>query len=109
MPFRVPDGGVEAGFLGFRSKILIPPGGFHGAFLAFFGWLGAMGAFLLLARVCEAPVPDPVEAPWEDLIPGSRAETGMAGIGMSPSNPGMGEMKLSKSCIQKLEYELLKK
>jgi hypothetical protein len=35
----------------------------------------------------------------EDLLPGSRAEFGMAGIGTSPSNAGMGEIKLSKSCI----------
>jgi hypothetical protein len=36
MPFQVPDGGVKAGALGFRSEILIPPRGFSGAFLAFF-------------------------------------------------------------------------
>jgi hypothetical protein len=67
-----------------------------------------MGAFHLLARVREAPAPDLVEGPWEDLTPGSQAETGMAGIGISPLNPRIGEVKLSKSCIQ-AKYEILRK
>jgi hypothetical protein len=32
-----------------------------------------------------------------------RLETRIAGIGMSPSNPWIGEMKLSKACIQILQ------
>jgi hypothetical protein len=36
MPFRVPDGGVEAGALGLGSEISILPRVFPGAFLAFF-------------------------------------------------------------------------
>jgi hypothetical protein len=36
MPFPVPYGGVKAGALGLESEILILPGGFPGAFLAFF-------------------------------------------------------------------------
>jgi hypothetical protein len=63
-----------------------------------------MGAFRLLARVREGPALDPIEGPWEDSTPGSRAETGMAGIRISLSNPGMDEVKLSKSCIQ-VKYE----
>jgi hypothetical protein len=31
---------------------------------------------------------------------GHRAEIGIARIGMSPSNPGMGKIKLSSACIQ---------
>jgi hypothetical protein len=31
---------------------------------------------------------------------GGWVETGIFGIGMSPSKPGMGELKLSKACIQ---------
>jgi hypothetical protein len=59
-----------------------------------------MSAFWLLARVHDVPAPDPVEGPSEDSTPGSRAETGMAGIKISPLNLGMGEVKLSKSYIQ---------
>jgi hypothetical protein len=59
-----------------------------------------MGAFRLLAQLREALAPDSVEGPWENPTLGSQAETGMAGIRMSPSNPRIGEIKLSKSCIQ---------
>jgi hypothetical protein len=41
--------------------------------------------------------------------PGQQAEMGIAGIGMSPSKPGMGEMKLSKSCIRTIKTSDLKK
>jgi hypothetical protein len=54
------------------------------------------------------PAPDPVEGSWEDSTPGSHVEIGIVGIGVSPSNPRMGEIKLSKSCIQP-ECEILKK
>jgi hypothetical protein len=67
-----------------------------------------MGALRLKAQVHEALALDPAEGPWEDSIPGSRAETGMAGIGISPSNPRVGEIKLSKSYIQP-KYENLRK
>jgi hypothetical protein len=46
---------------------------------------------------------DPVEGSSEDSAPGSQAEIEMAGIGMSPSNPKIGEMKLSYSCIQEIK------
>jgi hypothetical protein len=58
-----------------------------------------MGAFRLLARVLEAPTLDLVEGSSEDSTSGSWTEIRMAGIGMSPSNLEIGEMKLSKSYI----------
>jgi hypothetical protein len=45
MPFQFADGGVKAGCLGLGLEILIPPRSFLGVLLAFFGWLGARGAF----------------------------------------------------------------
>jgi hypothetical protein len=96
MPFRVPDGGVKAEVLGFGSEILIPPRGFMGAFLSIFWNLGSTGAFRLLAQ-------DLVERSWEDSALGSRADIGMAGIRMSPSNPGMDKIKLSMSYIQEIK------
>jgi hypothetical protein len=68
-----------------------------------------MGAFSLLARVLEAPALDSTEESSENSTPRSRADNRMAGIGMSPSNPWMGEMKLYRSEFKKLEYEILKK
>jgi hypothetical protein len=41
-----------------------------------------------------------VEGSLADSSPGDRAETEMVGIRTSPSKPGMGEIKLSKACIQ---------
>jgi hypothetical protein len=87
MPFRVPDGGVEAGAFGVGSEILIPPGDFP-------------EVFLLSAQVLKTPVLDPVEESSRHSVLGLWAEIGTAGIRMSPSNPGIDEMKLSKSCIQ---------
>jgi hypothetical protein len=46
---------------------------------------------------------DPAEGSSEDLAPGSRANIGMAGIGMSPSNLGIGEIMMSRSCIQEIK------
>jgi hypothetical protein len=46
---------------------------------------------------------DPTEGSSEDSVPGSWADIGMAGIGMSPSNPGMGEIMMSRSCIQEIK------
>jgi hypothetical protein len=55
--------------------------------------------FLLLAQVFEVLALAPVEESLMDSPLGSRAEIGMAGIRMSPSKPGRGEMKLSKASI----------
>jgi hypothetical protein len=46
---------------------------------------------------------DPVEGSSGDSLLGSQGEIGMAGIGTSPSNLGMGEIKLSKSYIQEIK------
>jgi hypothetical protein len=74
--------------------ILIPPEGFPVVFLAFLVGLGSIGAFRLQARVLEALALGPAEGSSEDSASGSRVDIRMAGIGMSPSNPGMGEIKL---------------
>jgi hypothetical protein len=83
--------------------ILIPPGGFPVVFLVFLRGLGSIGTFRLQARVLEPLALDPVEGSSEDSVPGSWADIGMVGIGMSISNAGMGEMKLSKSYIQEIK------
>jgi hypothetical protein len=72
-------------------------------FLAFFGGFGSSGAFRLQARVLEALALDLAEGSSKDSARGSRAKIGMAGIGISPSNPGIIKMKLSKSCIQEIK------
>jgi hypothetical protein len=79
------------------------------AFLAFFLGVGLAVAFHLLARVLDAPALDAVEGSSMALPPGERAEMGMAEIGMSPLKLGMGEIKLSKSCIRTIKTSDLKK
>jgi hypothetical protein len=79
------------------------------AFLAFFLGVGLAVAFHLLARVLDAPALDAAEGSSMALPPGERAEMGMAEIGMSPLKLGMGEMKLSKSCIRTIKTSDLKK
>jgi hypothetical protein len=83
--------------------ILIPPKGFLAAFLAFLLGFGSIGAFRLQAQVLEALALDLAEGSLEDSVLGSWAKIKTAGIEMSPSNPGIGEIKLSKSCIQKIK------
>jgi hypothetical protein len=56
--------------------------------------------FRLPAQVLEVLVLAPVDGSLVTSSLGGWAETGMAGIGMSPSKPGIGEMKLSSACIQ---------
>jgi hypothetical protein len=85
--------------VGLGSGILIRPRDFPEVFLAFFGGFGPIGAFRLLAQLPEAPALDPVEGFSEESTPGLRVKVGMAGIEITPSNAGMGEIKLSKSCI----------
>jgi hypothetical protein len=74
---------------------LIPPKGFRTAFLAFLGGFGSIDTFHLQARGLN-----PVKGSLEDSTPGLQAKIETAGIEMSPSNLGIGEIKLSKSCIQ---------
>jgi hypothetical protein len=82
--------------------ILIQPDGFPVIFLAFLGGFGSIGSFYLQAQVLEVLALDPAEESSEDSAPGSWAKTRMVGIRMSLSNPGIGDMKLSKSCIQEI-------
>jgi hypothetical protein len=81
------------------SLILIPLEDFPVAFLAFFYGVRLVVAFRLLARVFNVPALDPVEGPSMASLPGGRAKMGIVEIVISPSKPGMGEMKLSKSSI----------
>jgi hypothetical protein len=50
--------------------------------------------------VFYAPALAPIDGSLADSTLGDRVETGIVGIGMSPSNLGMGEIRLSKACIQ---------
>jgi hypothetical protein len=68
--------------------ILIPPVNLPVLVFAFFRVGGGAMALRLLALVLVDPT-SPL---------GVWAETGMAGIGISPSNSGIGEMKLSRAC-----------
>jgi hypothetical protein len=53
-----------------------------------------------VARVLEVLALDWAEGSSKDSMLGLRADIGMVGIKMSHSNLAMGEMKLSKFCIQ---------
>jgi hypothetical protein len=57
-------------------------------------------AFCLAAQLLNVPALASVEGSLSASPPGGRAETRIAGIRMSPSKLGMGEMKLSKAWIQ---------
>jgi hypothetical protein len=81
------------------SLILIPLEDFPVAFFTFFRGVRLAVAFHLPARVLEALALALTDGSLVDSPPGHRAKIGIAGIGMSPSNPGMGEIKLSKAYI----------
>jgi hypothetical protein len=83
--------------------ILISPKGFLAVFLALLEGFGSIDAFRLQARVLEVLALDPAEGSSKDSAPGSQAKFWMARIGMSPPNLGIGEIKLSKSCIQEIK------
>jgi hypothetical protein len=89
--------------LGEGSLILILPEDFPMTFLAFFGGVRLVVGFHLPARVFEALALAPVDGSLTDSSPGGQAENGTAGIRISPSKPVMGEIKLSKACIQTKE------
>jgi hypothetical protein len=57
-------------------------------------------AFCLAAQLLNVLALASVEGSLSASPPRGWAETGIAGIRMSPSKPGMGEMKLSKAWIQ---------
>jgi hypothetical protein len=86
--------------LGVGSLILIPLEDFPAAFLAFFWGVGLAVAFCLPTWVLEASTLAPVDGSLVDSPLGDRAKTRMARIRMSPSNPEIGEIKLTKACIQ---------
>jgi hypothetical protein len=100
-----PDGGVGAGeALGACLLILILLEDFPATFLFFFLGVGLVVAFRLPARVLEAWTLALTDGSLANSLLGDHAKIGMAGIGMSPSNLGIGEIELSKACIQKCEY-----
>jgi hypothetical protein len=79
--------------------ILIPLEDFLVAFLAFFWGVRLAVAFRLPARVFEASELALTNRSLADSPPGDLAKFGMARIRMSPSNPRIGEMKLSRAYI----------
>jgi hypothetical protein len=100
-------GGVRAGeALEVGSLILILLEDFPVAFLAFFWGVGLVAAFHLPARVVKALALALADGSLADSPLGDRAEIGIVGIRMSSSNPGMGEMKLSKACIQTYKNDI---
>jgi hypothetical protein len=60
-------------------------------------------AFRLLARVLDKPTLDLVKESSMASPLGGQVKMGIVRIEMSPSKPGMGEMKLSKSCIRTIK------
>jgi hypothetical protein len=93
--WRSQSRSLGRGFINFD-----PVSGFPHGFLGFFRGVELAVAFHLPAQVLRALAPAPTEGSLIDSSSGGRAETGMVGIEMSPSKPAMGEMKLSKACIQ---------
>jgi hypothetical protein len=61
-------------------------------------------AFSLPTRVLEASTLALIGGSLTDSLLGDHAKIGMARIRMSPLNPGIREIKLSKACIQIYEY-----
>jgi hypothetical protein len=91
------------------SLILAPLGFFPMTFLAFFLERWLVVALCFPSRVLDdlalAPsIESPTDSPLRD-----RVETGIVGMSMSPSKPGIGEMKLSKTCIQIHQGQILKR
>jgi hypothetical protein len=86
--------------LGAGSLILIPLEDFPVAFLVFFWGVRLVAAFRLPVRVFEAPPLALADGSLEGSPLGDWVEIGMARIGMSPSNPRIGEINLSMACIQ---------
>jgi hypothetical protein len=76
--------------LGAGSFILIPLADFPVAFLAFFWGVGLTIALRFPAQVLDTPALALADGSLAGLPLGDRADTGIVGIGMSPSNPGLG-------------------
>jgi hypothetical protein len=69
-------------------------------FLAFFYGVRVAVAFHFPTRVIDAPALARADGSLANSPLGDQAETGIARIRMSPSNPGMREIKLSRAYIQ---------
>jgi hypothetical protein len=86
--------------LGEGSFILILLANLPMAFLVFFWGVELIATLHFPARVFDAPTLVPADGSLAGSPLGDRTEIGIVRIGMSPSNLGMGEMKLSRTCIQ---------
>jgi hypothetical protein len=69
------------------------------AFLAFLGGGGVAAALQLPAQVLDDLALGPANESSADSALRVRAEIRIPEIDMSPSKPGIGEMKLSRACI----------
>jgi hypothetical protein len=104
IPPLVQLGGVRIGDgLGAGSLILIPGVLLLKTFLPFLEADRVAVTLHLPARVLE----DPTLGPFDDMLVDSTlivwAKKGTPGIGVSPSKPCMGAMKLSNACRQALQ------
>jgi hypothetical protein len=98
-------GGVETrDSLRVGYLILIPVAFLLVAFFAFGATGGVAAALRLLARVLEDPALGLFDETLANSALGNWAETGIAGIGISPSMLGMGAMKLSRAYDQEYEH-----
>jgi hypothetical protein len=80
-----------------------PPRGFLATLLVFFDGVRLAVAFHLPARVLTTPTLALVEGSLSASPPGGWVDIGTARIGISPSKPAMGAMKLSKACVQTIK------
>jgi hypothetical protein len=101
--FWGPDGRVRAGVMGAGSLILIPPEDFPITFLVFFWGVRLAVAFCLPSQVLDVPALAPAEGSLSASPLEGWAKTRMAGIGISPSKPRMGEIKLCRAYIQTIK------
>jgi hypothetical protein len=85
--------------LGAGSLILILLVDLPVVFLAFFGGVGITGVSCFPTRV-DAPALAPAVGSLADSSLRDQTETGITGIGISPSKSGMGEIKVLRACIQ---------
>jgi hypothetical protein len=91
---------TQCGCCGYRFIDLNSPRGF---LAAFFDKDRLALAFRLPARVLGMLALALVEGSLSASPPRGWAGTGTVGIGMSPSKPGMGQMKLSKARVQAIK------
>jgi hypothetical protein len=92
-----------------RSMILIPSVDLPTAFFVFFWGDGLVVALRFPTQVFDAPTLATANGSLAVSPPGDRAETGIVGKEMYHSNPRMGEIMLSKACIQTIKYKILRR